>query len=108
MPKQKNNLLFYTREQVAQILQLHPMTVYRMVQRGELKAYNFGTDMRIREEDFNEFLKRSLIRPGMGKSIQPTVKPRKTPKMAKQRPTKKMLANKKIKRSKQLCSPKNP
>lgn len=94
MPKQKNNLSFYTREQVAQILQLHPMTVYRMVQRGELKAYNFGTDMRIREEDFNEFLKRSLIQPGAGRSARSVAKPRKTPKMAKQKAVKKGVASK--------------
>ena len=46
------------------------MTVYRMIQRGQLKAYKFGTDLRISEKDFNEFLQQSLIR-AKGKATKP-------------------------------------
>lgn len=61
MAKQKRDLCFYTREQVAKILQVTPMTVYRYINNGKLKAYNIGSDLRISEADFNQFLQNSLV-----------------------------------------------
>lgn len=88
-------LSFFTREQVAQILQVNPMTVYRMIRRGQLKAYKVGTDLRISEEDFNQFLKQSLIQAKPSSTTSSVSKPRKSPKMAKQTPVKDSLTHKK-------------
>lgn len=102
MKKREAVVSFFTREQVAQILQVNPMTVYRMIQRGQLKAYKFGTDLRISEKDFNQFLQQSLIRAkGEATNAPRTPKPRKNPKMATQRPEKRHVTHKKpAKRSK--------
>lgn len=94
MKKRKAAVSFFTREQVAQILQVNPMTVYRMIQRGQLKAYKFGTDLRISEKDFNEFLQQSLIRAkGKATNTPRSPKPRKNPKMAAQRAAKRHIAH---------------
>lgn len=95
MKKQLAKLSFFTREQVAQILQVNPMTVYRMIQRGQLKAYKVGTDLRISEEDFNQFLKQSLIHAKATTSTLSVSKPRKSPKTAQQTPVKDSLTHKK-------------
>jgi len=47
---------FLTPEQIAKILQINKMTVYREVKRGNLKAYKFGKEFRIRDTDFEKYL----------------------------------------------------
>ena len=47
---------FLTLEQIAHILQVNKMTVYREVKRGKLKAYKFGKELRIRNTDFEAYL----------------------------------------------------
>ena len=47
---------FLTQEQIARILQVNKMTVYREIKRGKLKAYKFGKELRIRNTDFEAYL----------------------------------------------------
>ncbi len=47
---------FLTPEQVASILQVNKMTVYREIKRGKLKAYKFGKEFRISDMDFEAYL----------------------------------------------------
>lgn len=47
---------FLTPEQVANILQVSKMTVYREIKRGKLKSYKFGKELRIRNSDFEAYL----------------------------------------------------
>lgn len=47
---------FLTPEQIAKILQINKMTVYREVKRGNLKACKFGKELRIRDTDFEAYL----------------------------------------------------
>lgn len=46
----------YTPEQVASMLQLHPLTVTKYIKMGKLKASKIGRIYRIGEEDVKVFL----------------------------------------------------
>ena len=50
------NLEFLTPEQVADILQINKMTVYREIKRKNLRAYKFGKEFRILQADFEAYL----------------------------------------------------
>jgi putative molybdopterin biosynthesis protein len=47
---------FYTVAQLAELLQLTEMTIYRMVNRGELPHYKIGRVKRFRSSDVEQFL----------------------------------------------------
>jgi excisionase family DNA binding protein len=47
---------FYTVSQLAELLQLTEMTIYRMVNQGKLPCYCIGRIKRFRHEDIEEFL----------------------------------------------------
>jgi excisionase family DNA binding protein len=50
-----------TRDDVAEILQVHRSYVARLINEKKLKALHIGKLNRIREDDFNKFLKESEI-----------------------------------------------
>ena len=52
---------FYTVKELAQMLQVTDMTIYRMVHRGELACHNIGRAKRFRRDDVEVFLKRCRI-----------------------------------------------
>lgn len=58
---------FYTVSQLADLLQLTEMTIYRMVNRAELPCYSIGRIKRFRHRDIEEFLDRCRV---------PAVKPK--------------------------------
>ena len=47
----------YTVEEVAQILKVHPRTVYRMLDRGQLKGFKVGTVWRVVEQELEAFMR---------------------------------------------------
>jgi len=47
---------FYTVGQLAELLQLTQMTIYRMIHRGELPCYVIGRNKRFRSSDLEAFL----------------------------------------------------
>ena len=47
---------FYTVSQLAELLQLTEMTIYRMIHRGELPCYVIGRNKRFRSSDLESFL----------------------------------------------------
>ncbi|QQR83540.1 helix-turn-helix domain-containing protein [Candidatus Peregrinibacteria bacterium] len=47
----------YTTDQVAQMLQIHPLTVLNYIKKGRLKGIKLGRVYRVRESAFQEFLK---------------------------------------------------
>ena len=51
-----NKPVFYTVEDVADMLQVTKMTVYRYVKAKKIKAYKIGKEIRIDGTDFQEFL----------------------------------------------------
>jgi excisionase family DNA binding protein len=50
---------FYTVSQLADLFQLTPMTIYRMVRRGELACHSIGRIKRFRHNDVEAFLRRA-------------------------------------------------
>jgi excisionase family DNA binding protein len=58
-PKDQDQPEFYTVGQLADLLQLTPMTIYRMVRRGELACHAIGRIKRFRHDDVETFLESS-------------------------------------------------
>lgn len=48
---------FYTARELADKLRVNIMTIYRYIDKGDLKAYKFGKEFRIEHDEFNRFLK---------------------------------------------------
>ena len=57
---QKSQLL--TIEEVAQALKVSKMTVYRYIKANKLPAYKLEQELRVKEEDLNEFLKQRIVK----------------------------------------------
>jgi len=55
---QNKNKEFYKAEDLAELLQVNIMTIYRYVKAGRLKAYKLGREFRIDKSEFNAFLKK--------------------------------------------------
>lgn len=51
-----DNAKFLTVEEMASILKVVPMTVYRYLKAGKLQAYKFGKEYRVYESDFKAFV----------------------------------------------------
>lgn len=49
---------FYKAEELAEVLQLNIMTIYRYINAKKLKAYKLGREYRIDKRDFQSFLKK--------------------------------------------------
>ena len=58
-PRDDDQPEFYTVGQLAELLQLTPMTIYRMVRRGELACHAIGRIKRFRRGDVETFLENS-------------------------------------------------
>ena len=52
---------FYTVAQLARLLQLTNMTIYRMVHRDDMPCYSIGRVKRFRQNDVEEFLRRCRV-----------------------------------------------
>lgn len=50
------NRLFLTTKEVADILKLNILTVYKYIGKNRLKAVKFGRTYRIEEKDLNKFV----------------------------------------------------
>ena len=55
---------FLTVAEVASMMRVSKMTVYRLVHSGELPAVSVGGCFRVREDDANEYLKSSFYNAG--------------------------------------------
>lgn len=53
------NKEFYTAEEIAEILQVAPITIRRMAKRGEIAFHLIGKQQRFSREDFLQFLESS-------------------------------------------------
>lgn len=47
---------FYKAEDLAKLLDVNIMTIYRYIKAGRLKAYKIGREFRINKEEFKNFL----------------------------------------------------
>lgn len=50
------NEKFYKAEELAKMLKVNIMTIYRYIKAGKLKAYKIGREYRIDKNEFNNFL----------------------------------------------------
>ena len=48
---------FYKAEELAEVLQVNIMTIYRYIKAGKLQAYKIGKEYRIDKKTFEDFLK---------------------------------------------------
>jgi excisionase family DNA binding protein len=55
---------FLTIAEVASMMRVSKMTVYRLVHNGELPAVRVGRSFRVTEQDANEYLQRSYFDAG--------------------------------------------
>lgn len=61
MEQKSNSKEFYRAEDLADILDVNIMTIYRYIKAGKLKAYKIGKEYRIDCDEFNKLLKASEI-----------------------------------------------
>jgi excisionase family DNA binding protein len=52
---------FLKLNEVADILKVSKMTVYRYIKAGKLSTYKFGKEYRVTKADFDEFLSKNKI-----------------------------------------------
>ena len=50
---------FYKAEDLAVLLEVNIMTIYRYIKAGRLKAYKIGREFRIGKDEFQYFLKKT-------------------------------------------------
>lgn len=50
---------FYMAQDLADILQVNIMTIYRYIKAGRLKAHKIGKEFRIPKDEFERFLKKT-------------------------------------------------
>ncbi|HWJ66382.1 MAG TPA: helix-turn-helix domain-containing protein [Nocardioides sp.] len=55
---------FLTIAEVASVMRVSKMTVYRLVHNGELPAVRVGRSFRVTEDDVNEYLRKSFYSAG--------------------------------------------
>ena len=59
-----SDVRFLTVAEVATIMRVSKMTVYRLVHSGELPAVRVGRSFRVTEDDVNEYLRKSFYSAG--------------------------------------------
>lgn len=50
---------FYTAKELAEMLSLNVMTIYRYIDAGKLKAYKIGKEFRIERVEFERFMNKA-------------------------------------------------
>lgn len=50
---------YYTAKELAEMLGLNVMTIYRYINAGKLKAYKIGKEYRIDKSEFDRFMQKS-------------------------------------------------
>jgi putative molybdopterin biosynthesis protein len=56
-----NKATFYTAEELAEVLKVNIMTIYRYIKARKLKAYKIGKEFRIDKDEFDSFIKKSKV-----------------------------------------------
>ena len=64
MAEELSSLSFLTVAEVARIMRVSRMTVYRLVHDGKLPAVQVGRSMRIPEEAVRDYLRDSMVQAG--------------------------------------------
>jgi excisionase family DNA binding protein len=52
----------FTIKEIADYLEVHPMTVYKYVQNGKIPAFKIGTSWRIRKESIEKWINENELK----------------------------------------------
>lgn len=52
-----DKIIFYTVKEICEILKIKPLTVYRWLKAGKLKAVKIGKSFRVEKSEFEKFIK---------------------------------------------------
>lgn len=63
-PGDVSGVRFLTVAEVAEVMRVSKMTVYRLVHSGELPAVRVGRSFRVPEDEVNEYLRKSYYQTG--------------------------------------------
>lgn len=63
-PSDMSDIKFLTIAEVAAVMRVSKMTVYRLVHSGELPAVRVGRSFRVTEDDVNDYLRKSFFNAG--------------------------------------------
>ncbi|WP_110180458.1 helix-turn-helix domain-containing protein [Nocardioides solisilvae] len=63
-PSDRADVKFLTIAEVAAMMRVSKMTVYRLVHNGELPAVRVGRSFRVTEDDVDEYLRKSFFNAG--------------------------------------------
>lgn len=61
MAREDQGIRLLTVAEVANVMRVSRMTVYRLIRRGQLKAIRVGRNYRVREEDLKAYLESSAV-----------------------------------------------
>ena len=61
MDQQKKIEKFFTAQELAEVLKVNIMTIYRYIKAGKLTAYKIGKEYRIDKKSFEQFILNSKI-----------------------------------------------
>lgn len=64
MARQHSRARFLTVAEVAELLRVSTMTVYRLIKSGELPAARIGKSYRVREDDIDAYLEAQFTQAG--------------------------------------------
>lgn len=64
MARQHSRARFLTVAEVAELLRVSTMTVYRLIKSGELPAARIGKSYRVREDDIDAYLEERFTQAG--------------------------------------------
>jgi len=64
MAQSMSQSAFMTVQEVADLMRVSSMTVYRLIKQGDLRAVRVGRSFRVREADVNDYLERSYTQAG--------------------------------------------
>lgn len=56
------NKPYYTAKELAEMLSVNVMTIYRYIKARRLKAYKIGKEFRIDREEFEQFMSKAKIK----------------------------------------------
>ena len=62
MGEERDQPRLLTVQEVADLLRVSNMTVYRLIKRGELRALRVGKNYRIRQQDLDAYLQEGSVR----------------------------------------------
>ncbi len=75
VPSGVNEIRWRGTKQAASYLGVTPRTLYRLIDQGDIPAYQMGRVIRVKQEDLDVFVERARITPGSLRHLYPDPSP---------------------------------